>query len=169
MKSVQAAHASYNVQSVVNDKHGLIVHADAVNATSDVNQFADQITQAEEVLKKECEVASADDGNADTEELEKIDRRGTKVVIPSQRQALHNLEEPFSKNRFTYDKEQNCYYCPEGQMLTYSGKDDNGKKLAYRIAKTNICHECRQYGICTQAKKGRKIVRLAKEEIKERP
>ena len=40
MHSVQGSHASYNVQSVVDDKHGFIVHAEAVRETSDVNQFA---------------------------------------------------------------------------------------------------------------------------------
>ncbi len=40
MHSVQGSHASYNVQSVVDDQHGLIVHAEAVSETSDVNQFA---------------------------------------------------------------------------------------------------------------------------------
>src|SRR5262249_43553246 len=43
MHSVQGSHASYNVQSVVDDKHGLIVHAAAVSETSDINQFAEQI------------------------------------------------------------------------------------------------------------------------------
>ena len=44
--SVQESHASYNVQSVVDDKHGLIVHAEAVSETSDVYQFAVQIYKA---------------------------------------------------------------------------------------------------------------------------
>ena len=66
MHSVQGSHASYNVQSVVDDKHGLIVHAEAVSETSDVNQFAQQIDQANDVLEKPCEVACADAGYADT-------------------------------------------------------------------------------------------------------
>ena len=45
MHSVQGSHASYNVQSVVDDQHGLIVHVEAVNDTSDVNQFARQIDE----------------------------------------------------------------------------------------------------------------------------
>lgn len=99
MRSVQGSHASYNVQGVVDDKHGLMVHIDAVSDSSDVNQFANQITEAETITGKECEVGSADAGYADTEKLEKIDRRGTKVVVPSQRQALHNREEqPFRKD-----------------------------------------------------------------------
>ena len=83
MRSIQGSHASYNVQSVVDDKHGLIVHAEAVSETSDVNQFAQQIDQADDVLEKPCEVASADAGSADTEELQKIDVKGIQVVVPS--------------------------------------------------------------------------------------
>ena len=54
MHSIQGNHASYNVQSVVDEQHGLIVHAEATNATSDVNQFADQIDKAHGVLGKPC-------------------------------------------------------------------------------------------------------------------
>ena len=119
MHSVQGSHASYNVQSVVDDQHGLIVHVEAVNQTSDVNQFAEQIDQANQVLNKPCEVACADAGYADTAELKKIDEQGIKVVVPSQRQALHNEEEPFSKSHFRYDKEKDCYFCPEQNALPY--------------------------------------------------
>lgn len=169
MKSVQGSHASYNGQSVVDDKNGLIVHADVVGDTSDINQFAQQITQAEAVVEKQCQVAvaDADAGYADTDELEKVDQQGTKVIVPSQRQALHKPEKPFSKSVFSYDKEQNCYYCPEGQELIYKGKQSPGK-LAYQISSPDICKQCKQYGICTQAKRGRKIIRLENEHIKER-
>ncbi|MBM4341731.1 MAG: IS1182 family transposase, partial [Deltaproteobacteria bacterium] len=71
MHSIQGSHASYNVQSVVDEQNGLIVHAEGVSETSDLNQFARQIDQANEVLGKSCEVASADAGYADTEELQK--------------------------------------------------------------------------------------------------
>ena len=73
MHSVQGSHAAYNVQSVTDDKHGLIVQADAVKDTSDINQFSRQIDQANEVLSKPCDTACADAGYADTEELQKID------------------------------------------------------------------------------------------------
>ncbi|MBI4681375.1 MAG: transposase [Nitrospirae bacterium] len=104
MHSIQGSHAGYNVQGVVDDKHGLIVHTDAVSETSDVNQFARQIEQASELFEKPCDAACADAGYADTDELEKIDAQGIKVIVPSQRQALHEEEGPFSKSHFTYDK-----------------------------------------------------------------
>jgi hypothetical protein len=52
MHSVQGSHASYNVQSVVDDKNGFIVHAEAVGDTSDINQFARQIELIRKNLKK---------------------------------------------------------------------------------------------------------------------
>jgi transposase len=168
MHSIQGSHASYNVQSVVDDKHGLIVHADAVRETSDVNQFAQQIDQAQGVLGKSCEVACADAGYADTEELQKIAEKGIQVVVPSQRQALHEEEGPFSKSHFKYDPEQDCYGCPEGHRLRYVGTDKSSGKKHYLITHRKICQDCVHYGQCTQAKKGRKITRLALEEVKER-
>ncbi len=168
MHSVQGSHASYNVQSVVDDKHGLIVHAEAVSETSDLNQFARQMDQANEVLEKPCEVACADAGYADTQELQKIDAKGIKVVVPSQRQALHEEEGPFSKSHFRYDPGQDCYWCPQGHRLSYVGTDNNSGKRHYLITNSKICQGCVHYGQCTEAKKGRKVTRLPFEEVKER-
>ena len=143
MGSIQGTHASYNVQSVVDDKHGLITHTDVVSDVNDKNQFASQIIQAEQVTGKECEISCGDAGYAYTKELEKIDRRGTKVIVPSQRQALHNPEEkPFSKDKFIYDKDQDCYCCPEGHKLVYAGIHEPGRSIAYRINDANICKQC---------------------------
>ncbi len=168
MRSIQGKHASYNVQLVTDEKEGLIVNAEALNDATDVNQFARQIEQANEVLQKPCEKACADAGYADTEEIEKIDVKGIEVIVPSQRQSLHGEEKPFSKSRFSYDKEQDCYWCPAGQRLKYIGMDHKSGKKHYRIIDRQICHGCEHYGLCTKAKLGRKIVRLAREELKEK-
>ncbi len=169
MGSVQGTHASYNVQSVVDDKHGLITHTDVVSDVNDKNQFASQIIQAEQVTGKECEISCGDAGYAYTKELEKIDRRGTKVIVPSQRQALHNPEEePFSKDKFIYDKDRDCYCCPEGHKLVYAGIHEPGRSIAYRINDANICKQCSNFCECTNAQSGRKVVRLLQEEVKEK-
>jgi len=36
------------------------------------------------------------------------------------------------------------------------------------ISKSSICHQCRNFGICTKAKKGRKVIRLLNEETRQR-
>lgn len=168
MHSVQGSHASYNVQSVVDDKHGLIVHAEAVNESSDINQFAEQIERANEVLNKRCEVACGDAGYADTSELKKIDEQAIKVVVPSQRQALHQQEPLFTKSHFRYDKDKDCYFCPEQNELPYEFSDLKRGKKYYRISHPGLCRSCIHFGKCTSNKKGRRIMRLVLEDFKEK-
>ena len=168
MYSTQGTHASYNVQSVVDDRNGLIVHAEAVSDVSDINQFARQIQQANEVLEKSCETACGDAGYADIEELERIDSQGIKVIVPSKRQALHLGEKPFSKSAFTYNEQQDCYCCPEGHMLKLHEIDKNNGRRHYLIADKTNCYRCEHYGICTKSKRGRKVVRLARQKLKEK-
>jgi len=57
-----------------------------VSENNDLNQFACQINKANHTLEKKCEVAVADYGYASTDDLEKIDNQGIKVIVPSQRQ-----------------------------------------------------------------------------------
>lgn len=168
MRSIHGSHASYNAQTVVDDKNGLIVHADAVSETKDINQLSGQVQQAEEVMEKSCEVICADAGYSNTKELEKLDGEERKVVVPSQRQALHEPEKPFSKSQFTYNAEEDCYYCPEGHPLIYSTQDTIKEQLVYRIKDASLCRQCKHFGICTNARQGRKINRLAREELKEK-
>lgn len=166
MHSVQGNHTGYNVQSVMDDEHGLIVQAEAISDASDARQFARQIDQANELLEEPCKVACADAGYADTDELEKIDQQGIKVIVPSQRQSLHEPEDPFSKSRFTYDKEQDCYICPEGHRLLYSFTNKRKSKRQYRMEDKRLCHLCRHFGQCTKAERGRNIIRLRNEDVK---
>ena len=76
--SLQGSHAAYNVQSVVDDENGLIVHAEAVSDTNDAKQFARQINQANDVLDKPCKIACADAGYSDVSKLEEIDKKEIK-------------------------------------------------------------------------------------------
>ncbi len=168
MKSIQGSHASYNVQSVVDDKNSLIVSMDTVGDATDVNQFSAQIDKANAVLDSPCKVASGDAGYADTEELEKIEAQGIEVIVPSQRQALHEQEKPFSKIHFVYDKQKNCYICPEGKELRCEGVDKKSGKIKYRVKDKKTCYECSHFGQCTTAKRGRSIARLKNEEAKRR-
>ena len=166
MHSVQGSHSSYNVQSVVDDEHGLIVHAEAVSDPNDVLQFARQIDQANQLLEDPCRVACADAGYSDIAGLEKIDEQGIKVIVPSQRQALHEAESLFSKSHFSYDREQDCYFCPEGHRLRHSFTSKIKGQRQYRMEDKNFCLRCRHFGACTQSKRGRNIIRLRNEEVK---
>ena len=170
INSLNGTHAGYNVQSVVDDQHGLILSVDVVSENNDYNQFAKQIDQANELLEQKCQVACADSGYASTTELAKIDQQGIKVIVPSQRQASEKTPSPFAKEQFPYDRTHDRYICPEGHQLTFSHlnkKKKNGHKH-YMISAKKVCLSCPHYGVCTQSKQGRKIIRLVNEELREK-
>ena len=167
MHSVQGSHLSYNVQSVVDQKHGLIVNSDVVSENNDIHQFAEQVEQANETLGKKCQAACADAGYSDVDELEKIDEQGIKVVVPSQKQALkEKKEDPFDKSHFEYDPVNDCYICPQGHALKYSYTNTVKKAKVYRGG--SACRRCCHFGKCTKQPRGRGISRLLKTELKQK-
>lgn len=166
INSLSGTHAGYSFQSVVDEKHGLILSADVVSENNDFNQFSRQIDKANELLEQKCQVACADSGYASTAELAKIDQQGIKVVVPSQRQASEKTPSPFAKEQFTYDSIHDCYICPKGHKLTFSYL--NKKNKSYRISDKKICSACTHYGTCTPSKRGRKVTRLFNEQLREK-
>ncbi len=168
MRSVQGSHAAYNVQSVVDEKHGLIVNSDAVSENNDLHQFANQIEQANEVLDKKCKTACADAGYSSVDDLEKIDQQGIMVVVPSNKQAQKKpKEDPFDKSKFKYDAVNDSYICPEGHTLKYSYTNDDKKAKVYRGGAA--CRQCRHFGKCTTSRiRGRGISRLLKAELQQK-
>jgi len=170
INSVQGSHAGYNAQIVTDEKHGLIVTSDVVSKNNDVEQFASQINQANETLGKTCETACADSGYADTNELEKIDSQGIKVIVPSQRQASEKEPGPFDKEHFQYDGQNNQYICPEGNKLAYRYINNRRRSKVYVMPKDSVCTRCQHFGKgkCTTDTRGRKVTRLLNEEVRQK-
>ena len=158
-------YAGFNFQSTVDKKKGLILSVDVVSETNDLNQFATQINQANEILGKKCETAVADCGYASTDELEKIDNQGIKVIVPSQRQVTKKEPSLFAKERFIY--KYDYYLCPQGHKLT-PYRLNKGNNRVYKISDKKICLACPHYGICTTSPTGRTISRLLKEETRQK-
>ncbi len=163
----QGSHAGFNMQSVVDQKHGLIVNSDVTNENTDYHQFAEQIEQANETLGKKCQTACGDAGYASIDELEKIDEQGIKVVVPSQKQATRvKKDDPFDKSNFKYDSAGDCYTCPQGHVLKYSYTNTVKRAKIYRGG--CACKQCRYFGQCTKQPRGRGISRLLKAELQQK-
>ena len=163
----QGNHAGYNLQAVVDEQHGLIVSSDVVNDNNDCNQFAAQIEQAQETLGKPCANACADSGYSDVEELAKIDAQGVNVVVPTQQQAGKEEPGPFHVSRFTYDHERDCFICPAGHLLKHVSTESKRKRKNY-LAVGSVCRACPHFGVCTQSRHGRKVIRLFQEDLREK-
>ena len=164
MNSNKGTYAGYNAQVVVDEKNALIVSADAVRDNNDLNQFASQIDQANQVLKEPCKTACADSGYSSTEELIKIDKKDITVIVPSQRQASEKDRGEFHKNNLCYDENNDCYICPEGHKIQFHRSDNENKFDVYMMSDPKTCRGCRHFKHCTKSKSGRQISRLWNEE-----
>jgi len=168
-KGRQGIHTGYNGQVVTDELNGLIVSADVVNESNDLNQFSNQIENANENLDTPCKTAVADAGYAKVDDIIKTTDKGIDVIVPSQKQAAHNPKDnPFDKDKFKYDSENNCYICPEGKILKYLQFKKSKNNHEYRIKKVTDCLNCKHYEKCTKSKYGRLISRLVNEELKEK-
>jgi transposase len=164
--SRQGNHAGYNSQIVVDEKHGLIVSCDVVNENTDDHQFADQINQANEVLGAKCDAACGDSGYAMVDELEKIDNQNIEVIVPSQRQASGKVPEPFDARNFTYDRANDRYICPKGNLLRFRKVEVKRRRKIY-LGCGSTCRACEHFGTCTTNHiHGRKVTRLLKEDLR---
>jgi len=163
----QGSHAGYNMQSVVDEKHGLIVSTDVVNENNDLHQLAEQVEQAHETLEKKCQTACADSGYSNIDELDKVDQQDIKVVVPSPRQASRKVPGSFDKYKFKYDADNDCYICPQGHILPCRRTQIERRRKEY-MPNPSECKQCLHFGVCTKSKLGRKITRLLKEELKEK-
>lgn len=168
INSLQGSHAGYNLQAASDEKHGLIVNSDVVSENNDLNQFAGQIKGANEILEKKCDVACADSGYANTDELQKIDEQGIKVIVPSQRQASRKKPKPFDKSNFQYDSKKDHYICPQGHSLIYRYTNKHERNKVYMILRKTICKQCPHFGVCTKSQQGRQITRLINEEVRQK-
>lgn len=161
--------AGYNVQSVVDEKHGLIVSVDAISQNNDSNQLIPQIENAKKVIGKECEVVCADSGYSSIEDLVNVDKKGIKVIVPSVRQASSEKKgvSKYSSINFKYDSEKDCVICPEGNELIWHSVSFKRKGVRYKANKS-ICNACPAESLCTTSKNGRSLERTFNQDIKER-
>jgi transposase len=157
MSSTKGTHPAYNNQIVVDAKHGLIVSAETTNAVNDVNQFARQIEQANEILEKPCSVACADAGYLDTDDMEKVSKQNIEVIVAAR-------AERSTKKDLIYDDRNDCFICQRNKRLLPRGLTADQKGMVYGIEHVRDCQSCR---LCTKSKTGRTTSRLLKEKVRQ--
>lgn len=149
---------AYNTQTVVDDKHNLIVHTQATN-TSDVRELYNAASQAKENLQLQEEhtlMILADKGYYTGTELQQCqaDNMVTHVAYKEQLTVKHIANE-FLSESFSYDKVSDAYTCPAGAILTtmgtwHSKKGDTGEIIyRFKTYRTEACKTCSFKDKCT--------------------
>ena len=145
---------SHNVQISVDNKSDLVIALDVTNNPADQGQLSNMAIKSKEELGVEKLTALADKGYWNGEEIKKCEKANITTIVSSP-------EEPgnkgYKKSDFKYNKEQDYYLCPMGQILHRTGH----KEIKYINRKA--CKECPNREKCTRNKSGRAI-RVTKNE-----
>ena len=166
MMSSGRIEVSYNVQTVVDAKHKLIVAQDVTNAAGDRDQLSPMAAAAQEILQSPAPVVVADQGYYHGTEIKACLDAGITPLVPRPHTSANEARGLFTKDDFRYDPAQDGYRCPAGQTLTYrSTTVELGRTI--RNYRTSVCAHCALKPRCTRNKDGRKITRWEDEGVLE--
>ena len=156
----------YNMQSVVDTKHHLIVTHKVTNVGIDRGQLSMMSEQARDALKTEKIEVLADKGYFKGEEIAKCDRGGIEVYVPKPATSNARARGRFDRQEFVYDRDKDVYICPAGQHLTYHMTSEEDGRVLHRYW-TTVCPTCPLKQDCTPARE-RRVTRWEHEDVLER-
>ena len=143
----------YNVQTVVDSKNKLIVDFDVIDQSNDLGQLQNMSEKAKEVLEVETLINLGDKGYYDGEDIVACEQNGVTCLVAKPKSGGAKKEEGFTHENFIYDRENDCYTCPEQNRLRFMRIQKHSDGKEYRIyANTPACSKCRRKSKCTKSK-----------------
>ncbi len=131
----------YNVQSIVDAAHHLIVEMEATTQGNDFGQLNAMARQAREQLGVEELTVVADAGYHSVADLREAEQQGIRAHVPEKHKARQQAG-MFGKEAFHHDAEKDEYECPGGQRLTrHSDSEERGQKQ-HVYYNTQACAAC---------------------------
>ncbi len=168
MKSSKGTAVSYNVQTVIDQKHKLIVTYEVTNEGNDLGQLAQLAGQAKQALGVEKLTVLSDGGYFDGEKIKECEAAGITPYLPLPESGAARARGLFPASAFSYQAERDVYVCPQGEELTFRYQEKGSNKKEYRIYRTDACATCALRPQCTKAKLGRKVRRWIHEAVLDR-
>lgn len=139
----------------------LLTAVGLTNAAHDHEQLPPMLTRIEATTEQPVETGLADSGYYSSATLATLEAEHphTRALIPDSQAATD--EQPYHKDRFTYDPVADTMTCPEGQTLPFAGliPRPDGEPTARRYrAPRSVCAACPAFALCARsAKKGRSV------------
>ena len=165
---------AYNVQSTVDSKNCIPIDYKVTNE-NDSKAMGNMVQRAKSILRTNEFTVLYDKGFHTGSELKTAQDMGVETIVaipgvPSSSQAPNPL---FNYEFFRYNKEDDTYTCPGGQILRTNGSwykqlTSTGNISWFKQYKTKSCRKCPLRSQCTRSKKERLIQRSEYAEYYER-
>ena len=143
----------YNVPTVVDSKHHLIVEFDVVERSDDKGYLGHMSELAKEALGVEKLTNLADKGFYDGQDIVACEANGVTCLVAKPLPGGAKKEKGFTRRDFTYDREADCYICPCKNQMGYKRNQKHSDGNEYRIyANYGACSKCPSKPQCTEGK-----------------
>ena len=150
---------SYNAQIAVESGAGIIVANDVTRDYNDVDQFIPMVENIENntgELKEGTEM-SIDNGYYSGGNIRYADEKGLDLYVPDCGQAQEMKgkeveENPYAKDNFEYDEENDEFSCPGGEKLVFAHGYTDKKGVRKRVYRGTACENCAHKKECTTGK-----------------
>jgi transposase len=150
MKHLNGANEiSHNVQIAVDDKNHLVVAVDVTNQAVDYQQFHPMSQQAKENLGVDTLTVLADRGYFSGEQLAAAEKEGITPIV-SKPDRHYSPDPKYTSSNFIYNEQQDCYICPEGNILPRKNKKNHNTPEVFYGSK-NCCQDCPVKDNCTKS------------------
>ena len=156
---------SYNVQSTVDAKNNIPIDYKVTNE-NDSKAMGNMVQRAKSILRTNEFTVLYDKGFHTGSELKTAQQLGVETIVaipgvPSTSQAPNPL---FNYEFFKYNREDDTYTCPGGQILCTNGswykqRTSTGNISWFKQYKTKACRKCPLRSQCTRSEKERLIHR----------
>ena len=83
-----------------------------------------------------------------------LETQGIRAFTPPSATGISRRTKLFPRTAFRYDPEQDCYICPQGEVLHYTYTHND---LRFYRAKSHVCERCPLRAQCTTSKRGRTV------------
>lgn len=161
----QVVEVAYNVQAAVDDKHKLVVATHTINR-NDRNAMSGMVLETKANIEPEQLTVLLDKGYHNGREIHTCQAAEvtTIVAVPTIVNSNEKGTQPeYLVTKFTYDKQKDCYTCPQGETLKTTGKWHHKSRelnAGYRFKKyrTPACKTCPVRNLCTSKADGRREI-----------
>lgn len=160
--------ASYKPSLLANEARVIVSFAlDPSSETAVVPQLLDQAQRQGAV-----DTVLFDAGYCSDAVIEASAERDIELLCPEGRSEgdswTKTSSKYYPKSQFTYDREQDCYRCPQGQVLLPVGRyAGNHRYPAYTLYGTPACGQCAFRDQCTRSARGRRLRRYDADDAKD--
>lgn len=161
---------AFNSQIVVDSTFKFIIATDVFSEPIDTNKLHIMAMQTKEILELDKLDITADKGYDCAVEIKKCIDDNINPIVPRSKKEQPNKDK-YSRDKFIYHKEKDCYICPNNKQLTKSPTVQNKKEKINFLYKceSRICKICPLKNRCIPEKTPyKKVFRWEHEEVMEK-